>query len=151
MSGFDCAAGGGCGAAAHVARALRACGYLNVYTCVPSALDCCEPIVVRQHGWTCEARLDDGRERGIERVRVYVVMDCERDAESTALAVCRDLYAADWLAVGAWVAEKLGRDAARIVAVEMGAPEDLGRDGSGRWVRSVDVSCSVVRACGDEE
>ncbi len=149
MSGFDCSGGAGVGAAAHVARALRACGYLNVYTSVPSVLVCCEPIVVRQHEWAEQARFDDGSVRGTERVRVYVCMDSEADAESTALSICRDLYLADWAGVVTLVKEKLGMDAVRIVDVQTGAPDDLGRDGSGRWVRAVDVVCAVVRGGSD--
>ncbi len=145
MSGFHCAGGTGVGAAAHVAQALRSCGYLNVYASVPSVLDCCEPIVVRQHEWVEQARYDDGSVRGTERVRVYVCMDSEADAESTALAICRDLYTTDWPGVLAWAKEKLGGDAVRIVSVETSVPDDLGRDSSGRWVRAVDVVCSVVR------
>ncbi len=143
MGGFGCAGGAGVGAARHVARALNKLGYWNVFTFVPSVRDCAEPIVVRQHEWEREARLDDGTERGRERVRVYVCMDSEADAESTALAVTRDLYSYDW--AGAL----LGRDV-RIVAVDTDAPSDLGRDGSGRWVRTVDVTCTVVRPCGED-
>lgn len=143
MAGFDCAGGAGVGAAALVAQALRDCGYSNVYSGVPSALFCCEPIVVRQHEYEQQARFDDGTERGCERVRVYVCMGCEADAVATAAAVCRDLAGADWAAVAA--------DDVRIVAVSAGAPDDLGRDGSGRWVRAIDVLCTVVRASGDED
>ena len=143
MAGFDCAGGAGVGAAALVAQALRDCGYSNVYSGVPSALFCCEPIVVRQHEYECVAQFDDGTERGCERVRVYVCMGCEADAVATAAAVCRDLAGADWAAVAA--------DDVRIVAVSAGAPDDLGRDGSGRWVRAIDVLCTVVRASGDED
>ena len=151
MAGFDCAGGAGVGAAALVAQALRACGYSNVYSGVPSALFCCEPIVVRQHEYECAARFDDGTERGCERVRVYVCMDCEADAVATAAAVCRDLAGADWAAVQEWATAQYGEDAVRIVAVSAGAPDDLGRDSSGRWVRAIDVLCTVVRASGDED
>lgn len=143
MGSFGCAAGAGIGAARYVARALQKVGYSNVFAFVPSVRDCPEPIVCRQHEWSREARFDDGTERGTERVRVYVCMDCEADAESTALAVAHDLHAADWLSV------PVG-EGVRIASVDADAPLDLGRDGSGRWVRAVDVLCTVVRPCGDE-
>ena len=151
MAGFDCAGGAGVGAAALVAQALRACGYSNVYSGVPSALFCCEPLVVRQHEYERAARFDDGTERGCERVRVYVCMDYEPDAAGTAAAVCRDLANADWAAVHEWATAQYGEEAVRIVAVSAGAPDDLGRDSSGRWVRAIDLLCTVVRPSGDEE
>ncbi len=144
MSGFDCSGGAGIGAARYVARALNRLGYWNVFTFVPSVRDCPEPIVVRQHEWERQARFDDGTERGTERVRVYVCMDCELDAESTAIAVARDLYSYDW-------AKVVAGEGVRIASVDAGAPSDLGRDGSGRWVRAVDVLCTVVRPCGESE
>ena len=143
MAGFGCAGGAGNGAARYVARALRGLGYWNVFIFVPSVRDCPEPIVCRQHEWSRVARFDDGTERGVERVRVYVCMDCEADAESTALGVIRDLYSYDW-------AKVLVGEGVRIASVDTDAPIDLGRDGSGRWVRAVDVLCTVVRPCGEE-
>ena len=140
---FGCEGGAGVGTARCVALALRGRGYTNVFTFVPSVRDCAEPIVVRQHEWTQEARFDDGTERGAERVRVYVCMDGEVDAESTAAAVVRDLQLVDWGSV------PVGDDV-RIVSVDAGAPAELGRDGSGRWVRTIDVLCTVVRPCGEE-
>ena len=140
---FDCGGGAGIGAARYVALALQGRGYSNVFTFVPSVRDCAEPIVVRQHEWTREARFDDRTERDAERVRVYVCMDGETDAESTSAAVVRDLLLVDWGSV------PVGEDV-RIVSVDVGAPAELGRDGSGRWVRTVDVLCTVVRPCGEE-
>lgn len=143
MGGFSCEGGSGVGAARYVARALQKLGYRNAFIFVPRVRDCPEPIVVRQHEWSRQARFDDGTERGTERVRVYVCMDNELDAESTAVAVMRDLYSMDW--AGLSFAEGV-----RIASVDAGAPSDLGRDGSGRWVRAVDVLCTVVRPCGEE-
>ena len=73
MASFDCAGGTGVGAASFVVAALAAAGYANVYDVAVSAAVCMEPIVVRQHEWACEARLDDGSQRGRERVRVVSV------------------------------------------------------------------------------
>jgi hypothetical protein len=140
---FDCGGGAGVGVARYVALALQGRGYSNVFTFVPSVRDCAEPIVVRQHEWTREVRFDDGTERGAERVRVYVCMDAEADAESTAAAVVRDLLLVDWGSVPV-------DDGVHVVSVDVGAPAELGRDGSGRWVRTVDVLCTVVRPCGEE-
>lgn len=143
MMAFGCEGGAGVGAARYVAFALRGRGYSNVFTFVPGVRDCAEPIVVRQHEWMREARFDDGTERGAERVRVYVCMDGEVDAESTANAVVRDLRLVDWSSVPV-------DEGMRIVSVDVGVPAELGRDGSGRWVRTVDVLCTVVRPCGEE-
>ena len=140
---FGCGGGAGVGATRYVALALQGRGYSNVFTFVPSVRDCAEPIVVRQHEWTREVRFDDGTERGAERVRVYMCMDCEVDAENTANAVVRDLRLVDWGSVPV-------DDDMRIVSVDVGAPAELGRDGSGRWVRTIDVLCMVVRPCGEE-
>ena len=74
---------------------------------------------------------------------MYVCIDNEMDAESTALDVIRDLYSYDW-------AKVLVGGGVRIASVDTDAPIDLGRDGSGRWVRAVDVLCTVVRPCGEE-
>ena len=137
MAGFDCEGGRGKGAAAFVARALRAKGYWNVFTFVPSVRDCPEPIVVRPREWDRKGRLDDGTEYGLERVRVYVCMDDQTDADSTIVAVERDLHTAIW-------ASFIASEGIRLVHIDMDAETDLGRDGSGRWVRSVDVLCTVV-------
>lgn len=50
-----------CGA---VAVLLRALGYANVFTAPPSALVCCEPIVLTCGAFSREARLAEGSERG---------------------------------------------------------------------------------------
>ena len=77
-------------------------------------------------------------------------MEGAADAESTMLGVCRALNVMDWLGVCAGSgARPVGRGV-RLVGVDMGAPDDLGRDGGGRWVRSVDAICTVVRDVGED-
>lgn len=141
---MDCAGGSGIGAADFVVAGLAAAGYRNVFGVPVSAAVCEEPVVVRQHEWTLEARLDDGSERGCERVRVYVCMCSADDAAKTAAAVCRDLTLVEWGDVNAASAAS----GVRLVSVAVGAAQDLGRDFCGRWVRSLDVSCTVVRSNG---
>lgn len=141
---FDCSGGSGAGAAAFVVAGLSSAGYANVFEVPVSAAVCTEPVVVRQHEWAREARLDDGSERGLEHVRVYVCMCAADDAAATAAAVRMDLAAADWADVNASL-DGLG---VRLVSVDVGAATDLGRDFCGRWVRALDVACTVVRSDG---
>lgn len=144
MAGFDCAGGSGVGAAAFVVAGLAAAGYQNVYDVAASAAVCMEPIVVRQHEWSCEARLDDGSERGRERVRVYVCRCSVADCVKASAAVCGDLIEVYWPDVNAVMTSS----GVRIVSVSVGASDDVGRDSCGRWVRAFDVECTVVRSNG---
>ena len=133
----DWGAEGG-GVADAVAALLRAMGYANVFTCLPPARACCEPIVLAQGAFEREARLADGTERG--RVPVDVTVCCEdpRDAEATAHAVERDLRLADW------TDENAGWHV-RVVAVDTAAPRPLGRDGSGRWLWGLAAVLTIAR------
>ena len=142
--GFSCEGGAGVGAAEVVARGLAACGYSNVFSSVPSGRACAEPIVVRPAGWEREARFADGVERGRERVRVHVCMDCECAAVGTAAGVRRDLARVDWLGVSVGCGAFRAASGVRVLEVDCGGVEELGRDGSGRWVVSVLVECVVV-------
>ena len=127
-------------AAAMAAEVLAGLGYTNVFTTPPSALVCCEPIVLAPAGWERDSRQADGCERGREVVRVLVCCDYARDAEATCRAVERDLRGAAW-PVGA-------ADGERVVAVDTDMPRGLGRDGSGRWLWGFDLTCVVVRDFG---
>lgn len=127
-------------AAAMAAEVLADLGYTNVFTTPPSALVCCEPIVLGSAGWERESRQSDGSERGREAVRVLVCCDCAHDAEATCRAVERDLRGA------AWPAGAVGGE--RVVAVDPDLPRSLGRDGSGRWLWGFDLECVVVRDYG---
>lgn len=147
--GFDCSGGAGVGAAEVVVAGLGACGYGNVYGRPPRVRECCEPVVVRSAGWEREARFDDGVVRGVERVRVYVCMDCEVDACSTACAVARDLPRVDWLGASVGLGASRAAGGIRILGCSCGAPEALGRDSSGRWVYCVLAECTVLVA-GDD-
>ncbi len=144
MASFDCAGCTGVGAASFVVAALAAAGYANVYDVAVSAAVCMEPIVVRQHEWACEARLDDGSQRGRERVRVYVCMCSVADCVAASAAACRDLVSVYWPDVNA----ALASSGVRVVSVSVGACDDVGRDSCGRWVRAFDVECTVVRGNG---
>lgn len=127
-------------AAATVAGKLAELGYTNVFTTPPSALVCCEPIVVSPGGWEREARLPDGSERGREDVGVLVCCDDPRDAENTCRACERELRGADWGAAGA--------DGIRLVSVDSGGAQARGRDASGRWLWGFSLECVVVRKIG---
>lgn len=144
MAGFDCSGGTGVGAAAFVVAGLAAAGYQNVFDVAVGAATCMEPIVVRQHEWSCEARLDDGAQRGCERVRVYVCKCAVVDCVATSAAACKDLVAVYWPDVNAAMASS----GVRLVSVSVGACDDVGRDSCGRWVRAFDVECTVVRGLG---
>ena len=141
---MDCAGGSGVGAAAFVVAGLAAAGYADVYDVAVSAAVCLEPIVVRQHEWACEARLDDGSERGRERVRVYVCRCSVADCVASSAVACRDLVSVYWPDINA----TLPSSGVRIVSVSVGAADDVGRDSCGRWVRAFDVVCTVVRPNG---
>ena len=127
-------------AAETAAEALAGLGYTNVFTTPPSALVCCEPIVLSSVGWERESRQADGTERGRERGRVLVCCDGATDAEATCRAVERDLRLA------AWPAGCAGGE--RVVAVDTGMPLAAGRDGSGRWLWGFDATFTVVRDFG---
>ena len=144
MAGFDCTGGSGVGAATFVVAGLSAAGYQNVHSVPVSAAVCTEPIVVRQHEWAREARLDDGSERGCERVRVYVCMCVAGDTAAAADGIRKDLALVDWSEANA----ALANSGVRLVSVDVGAASDLGRDFCGRWVRALDVTCTVVRSDG---
>ncbi len=142
--GFSCEGATGVGAAGVVACALRSCGYANVFDRVPSGRACAEPIVVRPGGWEREARFPDGVERGREKVRVHVCMDSEIDAVNTAAGLSRDLPRVDWLGASVGCGALRAASGVRVLEADCGAVEELGRDSSGRWVVSIEVSCVVV-------
>lgn len=104
---------------------------------LPSALDCAEPIVVREGAYERTARLA-GEERGTVPVTVAVVREISADAESVAGACERAVRSGTWephAAQWPW----------RIVGINTTAPAFKERDSSGRFVWSFDVTCMVVR------
>ena len=104
----------------------------------PSTLDCEEPIVVKEGAFSRSSRLAE-EERGSVVVTVLVVREVMADAESVAAAAELAVRRADWEPYA---------DAGeyRIVGIDTSAPAYKGRDSSGRFVWSFDVTCTVVRS-----
>ena len=104
----------------------------------PSALDCAEPIVVREGAFARSSRIE-GEERGSAPVTVMVVRETAGDAESVAVACERWLRCCDWehsAEDGGW----------RIVGIDTSAPAFKERDSSGRFVWEFQVDVTAVRS-----
>lgn len=130
------AAGGG--EATLVAAVAGLMGHGPAYAVAPSALLCPEPIVVTGGAWERGSRQAGGAERGTRALDVAVVRDTAVAAEAVCRALERDLHGYAWDAASAgW--------RLRIVAVDTGAPEARGRDGSGRFVWGFSMICTVAR------
>ena len=140
-------------AAGVAAEVLAGLGYTNVFTTPPSALVCCEPIVLAPAGWERESRQADGGERGREIVRVLACCDRAADAEATCRAVERDLRGATWPAD----ADVRGR----VVSVDTDMPRGMGRDvddrdvvrqaGAGRRAGATECEAASTERIGREQ
>ncbi|MBR3312501.1 MAG: hypothetical protein IKG18_00025 [Atopobiaceae bacterium] len=78
-------------------------------------------------------------ERGTVVVTVLVVREVAAEAEGVAVAAERAVRRASWEPYA-------DAGAFRIVGIDTAAPAFRERDGSGRFVWSFEVSCTVVRA-----
>ena len=104
----------------------------------PSALDCAEPIVIREGAFTRSSRID-GEERGSVPVTVMVVREMAGEAEFVATACERWLHSCDWephAEDGGW----------RIVGIDTAVPAFRERDSSGRFVYEFTVEVTAVRS-----
>lgn len=117
---------------------ILSCGFSEVFSFSPSALDCAEPIVVLQGEFSRESRMAE-EERGEVGVTVLVVRDVAADAEAVATACEKAVRSAEWERFAeAWPW--------RIVGIDTTPPALRERDGSGRYVWGFDVACTVVRS-----
>lgn len=124
--------------ATQIKNLLLNCGFSEVFSFSPSALDCAEPIVVLQGGFARDARMAE-EERGTVAITVLVVREVTADAESVAVAAEHAVRRADWEAIAdAWPYQ--------VVGIDTTAPVFKERDSSGRFVWSFEVVCTVVRA-----
>ena len=119
------------------ARALVACGLEHVFSAPVSALFCSEPVVLTEGTFSREARLEDGRERGVVIVDVVVCRDVSGDAEADGLAAERALRD------NAWPVD--GDGFVRVAAADTRGAGPRGRDRSGRWLWGFELACTVVR------
>lgn len=120
-----------------VANLLVKAKFTSVFTEIPSALSCPEPIVVAAGGFVREVRQVE-EERGAVTVSVRVVRNARRDAESVAYACERALRRAHW--------EKCANAGRfRICGLDTAAPELDSQDSSGRWVYKFEVILMVAR------
>lgn len=120
-----------------VANLLVKAKFMSVFTEIPSALACPEPIVVAVGGFVREVR-QVGEERGAVTVSVRVVRNARRDAESVAYACERALRRARW-------EECADAGQFSIVGLDTTAPELELQDSSGRWVCKFEVILTVAR------
>lgn len=117
---------------------LLSSGFSNVFSTIPSALDCAEPIVVSQGDFSREARRAE-EERGTLPVTVLVVRDVAANAEAVAVSCERAVRGANWEPFAeAWPW--------RIVGVDTTAPAFKERDGSGRFIWALEADCTMARA-----
>lgn len=121
-----------------VAGMIAAAGLTGVFTAVPSAVACAEPVVVRFAGFERESR-QDGEERGVARVEVLVVRERDADAMEAAFA-CEAAVRSSGRAK--WNVERLG---VRIVGIDTMAPAFRMRDASGRYVWGFTALLTVAR------
>lgn len=112
--------------------------FSNVFSTIPSALDCAEPIVVSAREFKRESRLHE-EERGSVPVDVLVVRKVEADAEAVAIACEKAMRRADWEPYA-------DSDEYRIVGLDTTAPTFQERDSSGWFVWGFEVECTVVRS-----
>lgn len=120
-----------------VANMLVKAKFTSVFTEIPSALSCPEPIVVAAGGFVREMR-QVAEERGAVTVSVRVVRNLRRDAESVACACERALRRARW-------GECADAGQYRVCGLDTAAPELESRDSSGRWVYRFEVILTVAR------
>lgn len=121
-----------------VAGMLADADFTSVFTTVPSALLCAEPIVVRWESFERESR-QCGEERGTAAVEVLVVREAEAEAMAVALAAEQAVRASGR---AAWNEEDAG---ARIVGIDAEAPVFKGQDASGRCVWGFRALLTVAR------
>ena len=117
---------------------ILSCGFSEVFSFSPSALDCAEPIVVTEGAFVRESRMAE-EERGEVGVAVLVVRGVSADAEAMATSCEKAVRSAEWepfAEVWPW----------RIVGIDTTAPTFRERDCSGRFVWGFDVACTVVRS-----
>lgn len=120
-----------------VASVLEDGGFTDVFTTVPSAAWCAEPIVVRQGDFSRGARTSDG-DRGSTPVTVSVVRESPREGGRVAFA-CEDL-----LRSPAWERHSRAGEL-RVCGVDTTVPHLSGRDSSGRYVWEFTADLSVAR------
>ena len=122
-----------------VAKMLADAHFSDCFSKVlPSALDYAEPIVVSERAFERASRMSE-EERGTVPVTVMVVREASADAEAVAGACERAVRSGSWepyAETWPW----------RIVGVDTSAPALMRRDGSGRFVWSFEVACTVVRS-----
>ena len=121
-----------------IAKALLEGDFASYFAKVPSALECEQPIVLREGKFEREARFDDS-ERGNVAVTVLMVREVEALAEADAQACERWLRSYGWEPYaenGTW----------RICGLDTTTPHLKERDGSGRFVYEFDVNLTVVRS-----
>ena len=123
--------------AVSVAKLLVDAKFTSVFTEIPSALACPEPIVVAAGGFVRDVRMAE-EERGAVTVAVRVVRNVSANAESAAYACERALRRARW-------EECAEAGQFRIVALDTSAPALELQDKSGRWVWKFEVVLTVVR------
>jgi hypothetical protein len=120
-----------------VADCLMEGDFASYFASVPSALDCEQPVVLREGRFERDDRMDD-EERGHVVVAVLVVRETAVAAEADAIACERLVRSCGWEAHaenGAW----------RVCGLDTTAPVFKERDGSGRFVWEFDVTLTVVR------
>lgn len=120
-----------------VAKLLVKAKFTSVFTEIPSALACPEPIVAAAGGFVREVRQVE-EERGAVTVSVRVVRNVRRNAESVACACERALRRARW-------EECADAGQFRICGLDTTAPELELQDSSGRWVWKFEVILTVAR------
>ena len=112
--------------------------FSNVFSTIPSALDCAEPIVVSAGELKRKSRLHE-EERGSVPVDVLAVREVELDAEAIAVACEKAVRRADWEPYA-------DSSKYRIVSLDTTAPAFRERDSSGRFVWDFKVDCTAVRS-----
>lgn len=112
--------------------------FSNVFSTIPSALDCAEPIVVSAGDFKRESRLRE-EERGTVLVDVLVVREVEDDAEAVSVSCEKAVRRADWEPYA-------DSGDYRIVGLDTTAAAFRERDSSGRFVWGFEAECTVVRS-----
>ena len=120
-----------------VAKLLVEAKFTSVFTEIPSALACPEPIVVAAGGFVREVRQVE-EERGAVTVSVRVVRNARRDAESVACACERALGRARW-------EECADAGQFHVCGLDTTAPELESQDSSGRWVYRFETILTIAR------
>lgn len=112
--------------------------FSNVFSTIPSALDCAEPIVVSAGELKRESRLHE-EERGSVPVDVLAVREVAADAEAVAVACEKAVRRADWEPYA-------DSGEYRIVGLDTTAAAFREHDSSGRFVWGFEMDCTVVRS-----